>query len=243
VTRGLGVGGAAEPPASSGGIRSTVTVRAAREDDAGRMADILNTVIAIGGTTAHTEPFDEKRIRAAFIAPTRGISCFVAVVDHDVVGFQALEWSDPEWTGDHPLPADWAFISTYVSPSHHRRGIGHALFAHTADAARRAGVRFVDATIRAENRGGLAFYEAIGFTEYRRDAHSVSKRFAPSPVRRHRFAARAPRDHREGDHDDSAQVQDPVGDPEHRRRPVDDTTDLERDEEVRSEQQARADAR
>lgn len=218
-------------------------VRAAREDDAERLAEILNTVIEIGGTTAHTEPFDEKRIREEFIAPPRGVSCFVAVAEDEIVGFQALEWSDPEWTGENPLPADWAFISTYVSPRHHRRGIGQALFAHTADAARRAGVRFIDATIRAENRGGLAFYEAIGFSEYRRDRDTVSKRFAPSPVRGHRFAARVPRDHREGDHDDSAQVQDPVGDPEHRRRPVDDTTDLERDEEVRSEQHARADAR
>jgi len=96
-----------------------------------------------------------------------------------LMGFQALEWCDPAWPGDDPLPADWAVIATYVGPQAHRRGVGRALFAATAQAAKNAGVRFIDATIRIENTGGQASYEGVGFTDYRVGAETVSKRFAP----------------------------------------------------------------
>src|SRR5690606_3208516 len=95
------------------------------------MAGILNAIIAIGGTTAHRQPFDARRIGQEFITPARGISCFVALDAGALGGFQALEWSDPVWPGEDRLPADWAFISTYVAPGQHRRGIGKALFART----------------------------------------------------------------------------------------------------------------
>lgn len=57
--------------------------------------------------------------------------------------------------------------------------MGRALFARTAQAAEAAGVRFIDATIRSENTGRQAFYERLGFTDYRSGAATVSKRFAP----------------------------------------------------------------
>lgn len=140
------------------------------------MAGILNAIIAIGGTTAHREPFDAARIQREFIAPARGICCFVALDAGAVRGFQALEWSDPDWPGADRLPADWAFISTYVAPGRHRRGIGRDLFDRTRAAARAAGVRFIDACIRLENAGGLAFYDRMGFKEYRRGTQTVSRR-------------------------------------------------------------------
>ncbi|MCT8992309.1 GNAT family N-acetyltransferase [Chelativorans sp. SCAU2101] len=157
----------------------TINIREARDGDAGQMAPILNEIIAIGGLTAHTTPFDEKRIRREFIHPTRHISCFVALEGAQLRGFQALEWSDPEWPGEDRLPADWAFISTFVQPGHHRRGIGRALFEKTVAAAEAAGVIFIDATIRLENTRANAYYSSLGFEEYRRSAHAVSKRFAP----------------------------------------------------------------
>ncbi|WP_454811486.1 N-acetyltransferase family protein [Labrys neptuniae] len=143
------------------------------------MAQLINEIIAIGGTTAHRRPFDEHRILDEFIAAKRGICCFVAVDDAQILGFQALEWCDPDWPGEDRLPADWAVIGTYVVPEAHGRGIGRALFRETAGAAKAAGVRFIDATIRKENAGGQAFYGSIGFVDYRGGAESVSKRFAP----------------------------------------------------------------
>lgn len=154
-------------------------VRIASPRDAGPMAQLINEIIAIGGTTAHRRPFDEHRILDEFIAAKRGICCFVAVDDAQILGFQALEWCDPDWPGEDRLPADWAVIGTYVAPGAHGRGIGRALFLETAKAAKAAGVRFIDATIRKENEGGRAFYAGIGFVDYRTGDESVSKRFAP----------------------------------------------------------------
>jgi len=155
----------------------SIVIRAASDGDANQMAAILTEIISIGGLTSHQAPFDGERIRREFISPKRGISCFVAVAGSKVRGFQSLEWSDPDWPGEDWLPADWAFISTYVQPGHHRLGTGTGLFEKTAAAAEAAGVRFIDATIRLENRPALAFYDRLGFENYRRTTHTVSKRF------------------------------------------------------------------
>lgn len=153
-------------------------VRPALPQDARAMAQILNEIIEIGGTTAHRQQFDEERIITYFISPKLGISCFVALEGEQLLGFQSLEWSDPDWPGDR-LPADWAIVATFVDPHAHKRGAGRALFANTVEAAKKAGVSFIDATIRKENAGGQAFYQGIGFTDYRDGAETISKRFAP----------------------------------------------------------------
>ena len=92
----------------------------------------------------------------------------MAEVGGTIVGFQALEWSDPNWPGPDSLPADWALIASFVDADFQGRGIGKALFTKTLAAAQRAGAHCIDATIRADNQGGLAFYTLLGFTDYSR---------------------------------------------------------------------------
>ncbi|HEX7850799.1 MAG TPA: GNAT family N-acetyltransferase, partial [Sphingomonas sp.] len=46
------------------------------------------------------------------------------------------------------------------------RGIGSALFAATRAAAIAAGLKAINATIRADNTGGLTFYAKMGFADY-----------------------------------------------------------------------------
>lgn len=46
------------------------------------------------------------------------------------------------------------------------RGVGAALFALTVEAAGAAGINTIDATIRADNAGGLAFWSRLGFVDY-----------------------------------------------------------------------------
>ncbi len=155
-----------------------VGIRPAVAADAAGLCAILNEIIAIGGTTAHREPFDAARMRAHYIAPERGISCFVAEVDGALAGFQALEWSDPDWDGPDRFPADWALVATFVAPDRHGQGIGGALFEATLAAARAVGAVAIDATIRRENAGGRAYYARMGFVEHRSDAARISKKYA-----------------------------------------------------------------
>ena len=142
------------------------TLRPATEADAPAMARLINRIIETGGTTAHQSRFDAARMLGHYIAPPLAISCFVAVVKDAVIGFQALERADPDWQGEGKLPDDWAVIATFVGEGHRGLGIGRALFALTLDAARTADVVAINATIRADNALGLAYYEQMGFADH-----------------------------------------------------------------------------
>ena len=151
-------------------------IRTTQVADAKPMALLINKIIVIGGTTAYRHAFDEKQIVEHFIASPYGINCAVAVDGAEIVGFQVLLWSDPTWPDDEQLPAGWASIGTYVAPDRQARGIGSQLFAATLAAARAAGVRHIDATIRCENAGGQAYYDRMGFVDYRSSDDAISKR-------------------------------------------------------------------
>lgn len=152
-------------------------IRPAHNQDIEGMTRILNEIIAIGGTTAHDRCFDYEQMLDVFISPQRRISCYVACEGKLVLAFQALEWANPDWPGENPLPKDWGIISTYVKQSHHSKGVGAALFIETLLAAKIAGARWIDATIRRENFGGLAFYSSLGFHDYKMDELTISKRY------------------------------------------------------------------
>ena len=90
----------------------------------------------------------------------------------------AVAWIDryPDWPGPDAFPADWALVATYVAQDQHGRGVGGRLFEATLAAARAAGVVAIDATIRRENVGGLAYYARMGFAEHRSDVERISKK-------------------------------------------------------------------
>ncbi|MGI9436245.1 MAG: hypothetical protein ACR2Q4_15715 [Geminicoccaceae bacterium] len=54
--------------------------------------------------------------------------------------------------------------------------IARRLFEATLAAARVAGVHHIDAAIRCENVGGLAYYDGMGFVDYRQGHGAISKR-------------------------------------------------------------------
>ena len=132
------------------------------------MVRMMNQIIEAGGTTAHLSTFDDARMISHYISPPLLISCNVAVEGDEVLGFQALEWCDPNWDGPGKLPSDWAVIASFVSGVARGCGVGRALFAKTMIAAHKAGVSVIDATIRADNELGLGYYSAIGFKDYDR---------------------------------------------------------------------------
>ncbi len=138
-------------------------IRPAVLADAAAMTRLQNRIIALGGTTAYEDTRDEAQIIRSYIAPPEhGVCCHVAEIDAEVAGFQVV--------GLNPaLPEGWAEIGTFVSQDIQARGIGQALFAATKPAARAAGLKVLNATIRADNVPGLAYYARIGFTDYKTD--------------------------------------------------------------------------
>jgi L-amino acid N-acyltransferase YncA len=145
-----------------------VEIRPARAADAAELATLLNAIIARGGTTALEAPFAPDALAAEFLVGPDVICCFVAVdpATRRLLGSQTLLRSDD-------LPDDIGDIGTFARVGLTQRGVGSALFAATRAEAQRRNLAAINATIRADNAGGLAFYTRMGFID-----HSV-RRAAP----------------------------------------------------------------
>ncbi len=154
-----------------------LTTRPATPADAPAMCDLLNAIIAAGGTTAHKTPFDSDRMINHYIDSPRRLSCTVALEAAELMGFQSLAYADPTWQGPGKLPEDWGIIASFVRMGQQGKGIGGKLFTATKAAAIAAGLRHIDATIRKENTGGIIYYERMGFVDYVETDQTVSKRF------------------------------------------------------------------
>ncbi|HET9230777.1 MAG TPA: GNAT family N-acetyltransferase [Vitreimonas sp.] len=142
----------------------TLTTRRATSEDADEMAALINEIIAAGGTTAIETPFTRASMDHEFVSGPHVISSIVAEENGELLGFQVLLGS----TEEEPLPAGWGGIGTYARVGQTRGGVGSALFEATKKAARAAGLHTIDATIRADNTGGLTFYSRMGFVDYDR---------------------------------------------------------------------------
>lgn len=160
---------------------SRVHVERACSAEAREMADLLNQIIAIGGTTALLDPLSADDMRGWMkSAGLRGIGFVARDEDGELLGFQ--------WIAPHPeLPEGAVDIATFARVGHTGLGIGSALFRATEQAARALGYRWINATIRADNASGLTYYQSRGFETYRHDPDArlpdgrrvgkISKRF------------------------------------------------------------------
>ncbi len=140
-------------------------IRPAQPSDAKDMVALLNQIIAVGGTTAHQEPYDEDKMLHHYIAAEGLISCQVAEIEGKVLGFQWIRWADPV---QDSAPKDWGIIASFVDNNAAGKGLGQHLFRETLAATSQAGAVAIDATIRADNVPGLRYYGGLGFVDYDR---------------------------------------------------------------------------
>ena len=158
-----------------------ITIRAANTSDARQMSELLNQIISAGGTTALTDPISTSAI-SDWMASDRDQSAWHVAEDATgtIMGFQFF--------APHPnLPPEAADMATFVRIGAIQLGIGSALFSETEKAALRLGYVWLNATIRADNSGGLTYYQSRGFRTYQIDENvalsdgslvdRVSKRF------------------------------------------------------------------
>jgi L-amino acid N-acyltransferase YncA len=139
--------------------RPALTIRPVTSTDASELAALLNAIIARGGTTAFETPFSADHLRDAYLTGPTVHCCFAAQGDGELLGFQTLGTQNF-------LPADIGDIATFTRLGGTQSGVGSALFAATTARARALGLTAINATIRADNVGGLAFYSRIGFVDH-----------------------------------------------------------------------------
>ena len=137
--------------------------RKASENNSKDLCQILNEIIAIGGTTGFENILSESEFESVFINGPGLISCFLAENNGLILGFQSLS--------HHPdLPSGWADIATFARVNPKVRGVGTSLFEATLAFARHLDIETINATIRADNKSGLSYYSKMGFNDY-----SISK--------------------------------------------------------------------
>jgi L-amino acid N-acyltransferase YncA len=124
------------------------------------MARLLNAIIAQGGATAMAGPVSALTLQEMMTEDPDRTAWHVALDKAETVtGFQ--------WIAPHPaLPAEACDIATFVALGRTGHGIGSALFAETAKAARGLRYRWINAAIRADNSGAQTYYQSRGFRLY-----------------------------------------------------------------------------
>lgn len=143
-----------------------LSVREATLEDANQMAELLNAIIEIGGTTAYLDPVTPRYIANKMTNSGPRASWHVADEDGAVLGFQ--------WAAPHDqLPEDAADIASFVRVGAVGKGIGSRLFEATCAKTRALGYIWLNASIRSDNASGLTYYTKMGFTDWKIDPEAA----------------------------------------------------------------------
>lgn len=137
----------------------TATARPTTLSDIPALCALQGRIVRIGGTTAREVPLEEGPFTETYLSGADVICCHTAVLDGRAVGFQSVGIN-------RALPAGWGDIGTFVDPDLQGTGAGQVLFSATLAAVRAAALIALNATIRADNVPGLAYYARIGFRDY-----------------------------------------------------------------------------
>jgi L-amino acid N-acyltransferase YncA len=138
------------------------SIRTVREEDAGSIVELLNSIIRAGKYTIMDVPFSvDDQLDFIRKFPERGV--YNAAVSDDNQGAIGLQDVQPVSAKVNAL-RHVGEISTFVSLALRREGIGRSLSHATFGGAREQGFLKLTATIRADNPDAVAFYESLGFT-------------------------------------------------------------------------------
>lgn len=133
-----------------------MTIRQAVSQDAARILAIWNAEINAGISTFNSEPLRIETIAA--MLEERPKRFFVFESSAGVLGFasfgQFREGIGYRHTAEHTV---------YLSADARGQGIGRALAEAVARQAKREGIHALIAAIGGENKGAVAFHEALGF--------------------------------------------------------------------------------
>ena len=143
-------------------VMPPVTLRTARIGDDAGMAAVQNAIYSAG---LRDSPVTTPQMTNIYLTNPNRISCVVATEGDRIIGFQVLSLARSG--NEYGVPPGWGIVGTHIHPDVARQGVGGQLFELSLTAARRAGLRHIDAPIAAENRPALAYYQSLGFRPYR----------------------------------------------------------------------------
>jgi L-amino acid N-acyltransferase YncA len=133
----------------------SVHIRKAGALDARNLADLLNEIIMIGGTTAYVrDKTAEDLMQGMQVAGSVWV-----LAENDAGQLLGFQWIEPPNDAQDRV----ADIATFVRVGGTGLGVGSALFEATRETAKAMGYHVIDAIIRADNSGGLAYYQSRGF--------------------------------------------------------------------------------
>ena len=149
-----------------------MNVRFATLDDLPRVNELraqVNALHVAGKPEVFRPGFSEalqEHLHTLFSAP--GHAILVAEGEAGVVGFACMKLV--EYPGSpYRLPARYLDVDEFgVDEAARRQGVGRALFEAVRAYAASQGVSRIELNMWEFNQDALAFYEAIGFTTYRR---------------------------------------------------------------------------
>src|SRR5206468_8015237 len=139
-----------------------MTIRDAVAADLPAIVRIYNAAIPARMATADTEPVAVDSRRAWFVEhEARSRPLWVASVDDAVVG-----WLSFQSFYGRPAYRATAEVSVYVSPGHHRGGIGRALLGRAVKTAPELGLTTLVGFVFGHNEPSLRLFTAFGFERW-----------------------------------------------------------------------------
>lgn len=133
-------------------------VRPVVDGDFDALAALVNPHIAQSHVHFATQVTSGNEMRAEWAPLAARHACLVAEVDGACVGFaRTSPWRTRAayaWTAE---------VGVYVSPQHHRRGVGRALYGALLKVSAEQGYHVLVAGIALPNDASVRLHEALGF--------------------------------------------------------------------------------
>lgn len=135
-------------------------VRRLKETDIPAITHIYNKFILGSTASFEVEALTERQMHDRAMSIAEQFPYFVDEIDGRVVGYCYA----------HPWKERAAYCGTlettvYISPYHHRLGVGRRLMDALVDDCRKRGFRSLIACITAENKASCVFHESLGFKQ------------------------------------------------------------------------------
>ncbi|HYR89845.1 MAG TPA: GNAT family N-acetyltransferase [Terriglobia bacterium] len=138
-----------------------VLIRKATGDDAGQVADVMNSVIDEGKFTIFDRHFSDQEERDFISSLGNRNALYVADIDGKIAGVQSIDlFSDFAASVCHV-----ATMGTWLRLNYRGRGIGQLLAEESFSFARSHGYRKVVIQVLAHNERALRFYRNLGFLD------------------------------------------------------------------------------